>query len=77
MENNKLLKAKATAYDVVIDTIESLITQDSEMIYIYYGDLATEAEALEIQEYLEQNYDLEIVVKNGQQKIFNFLIGVV
>lgn len=77
MENNKLLKAKAIAYDVVIDTIESLITQDSEMIYIYYGDLATEAEALEIQKYLEQNYDLEIVVKNGQQKIFNFLIGVV
>ncbi|QJB71111.1 DAK2 domain-containing protein [Mycoplasma sp. 1654_15] len=77
MENNKLLKAKASAYDVIIDTIESLITQDSEMIYIYYGDLATESEALEIQNYLEQNYDLEIVIKNGQQKIFNFLIGVV
>lgn len=75
--NNKIVSKKSTLIKATQNLIDKMVAKasDPEIIVIYYGADTSRGEAEEIQTYIEEKYDLEIEVKNGDQPIFNFLIS--
>lgn len=64
-------------YDVLKETIESMISEDGEVITLIYGEDIDEQTADEIVEKLEDEFDdYEIEVHNGDQPVYPFLISV-
>lgn len=56
--------------------IQSMIDEDSEIVTLVYGEDITEDEAQEIAAYIEDNYDVEVEVHNGEQPVYSFILGV-
>ncbi|MGZ9797109.1 DAK2 domain-containing protein [Mycoplasma sp. 4013] len=56
--------------------ISKMVKKQSQMITLYYGDDVDTATLLELSNYLEANYDLQIEVVEGNQPNYQFLIGV-
>lgn len=57
--------------------VEKLIDQESELVSIYYGAEATEEQAMEIADFVEENYpDMEVEVQMGGQPIYYYVISV-
>ncbi len=71
---------EVVAEDVVEGTKELLaaaVTEDSEMIGIYYGSDVTESDAEEIAAFIEEKYpDCEVEVQNGGQPLYYYIISV-
>lgn len=62
--------------DALKATLERLVDEDSEIITLIYGDDVNEEEVKEIQEYLDNTYEVEIDVVNGKQPVYSFIVGV-
>lgn len=59
------------------DTLDNTITEDSELVGIYYGEDVSEEMAQEIADYIEEKYgDCEVEVHNGQQPLYGYIISV-
>ena len=59
------------------DMISKLIDEESELISIYYGAEATQAEAEELAAYVEENYpEIEVEIQMGGQPIYYYVISV-
>lgn len=56
--------------------LDQLVDEESEIVTLIYGEDVTEEEANEIQSYIEEKYDAEVEVNNGQQPVYSFIIGV-
>lgn len=56
--------------------LDQLVDEESEIVTLIYGEDVTEEEANEIQSYIEDKYDAEVEVNNGQQPVYSFIIGV-
>ncbi len=56
--------------------IQSMIDEDSEIVTLVYGEDITEDEAQGIAAYIEENYDVEVEVHNGEQPVYSFILGV-
>ncbi|MGZ9756263.1 DAK2 domain-containing protein [Mycoplasma sp. 4423] len=56
--------------------ITKMVKKQSQMITLYYGDDVDTATLLELSNYLEANYNLQIEVVEGNQPNYQFLIGV-
>ena len=71
---------EVVAEDVMEGTKELLraaITEESEVIGIYYGADATEENAQELAAFIEDNYpDCEVEVQNGGQPLYYYIISV-
>ncbi|WP_033161135.1 DAK2 domain-containing protein [[Mycoplasma] collis] len=78
--NNKIVTSVSNYVEAAINSIEILMNENSnfsfDLITIYYGIDATKSDAKEIADYVEENYDIEVEIKNGEQKTYHFLIGV-
>ena len=74
--NGKILGSCKSKIESVIKICDELISEDSEIISIYFGDKTTKTDAEEIATYVENNYDVEIEIKDGGQPLYDFLIGV-
>lgn len=62
---------------VVKDIIASMITTDSELITLFYGEEITEEEASQLVDALIEEYeDLEIEFHNGGQSLYYYIIAV-
>ncbi len=61
------------------ETVEKLlneVAEDEELVTIYYGEGVTEAEAEEIKEIMEENFDFdEIEIYPGGQPLYPFIIS--
>lgn len=75
--NNKIVSKKSSLIRATQNLIDRMVemASDPEIIVIYYGSDTSRMEAEEIETYIEEKYDLEIEVKNGDQPIYNFLIS--
>ena len=62
--------------NVAFNTLKETIDNETEIITIYYGLDATEVDANELKMKLENEYDIEVEVKNGMQPIYEFLISI-
>lgn len=56
--------------------IDKMIDDDSEIVTLVYGEDIKEEEAQDIATYIEEKYDVEVEVNNGQQPVYSFIIGV-
>lgn len=56
--------------------IDTMIDDDSEIVTLIYGEDVKEEEASEIASYIEDKYDVEVEVNNGEQPVYSFIIGV-
>lgn len=56
--------------------IDQMVDGDSEIVTLIYGEDVSEEEAQEIASYIEDTYDVEVEVNNGQQPVYSFILGV-
>lgn len=64
---------KMAAFNAAVD---GLIDDDAELVTLIYGEDVTEDEVAEAQEYVEDRYDVEVEMVDGQQPVYSFIIGV-
>ena len=63
--------------DVAVSTVNAMMTDDAEVISIYYGSDASEEKAEALAAALEEKYpDCEVEVNNGGQPIYYYIISV-
>ena len=63
--------------NVAVATVDAMMTDDAEVISIYYGADASEEKAEELASTLEEKYpDCEVEVNNGGQPIYYYIISV-
>lgn len=56
--------------------MDKMLDEDSEIVTLIYGQDATEEQAQEIAEYIEENSDAEVEIHEGKQPVYSFIIGV-
>ncbi len=62
--------------DALKETLNGLIDEDSEIITLIYGEDVTEDEVADIEEYVENTYDVELECVDGKQPVYSFIVGV-
>ena len=72
---NKILKSTTYKTNAAIEISKKLIDENIEIVTIYYGDNSTKTDAEEISSYIENNFDVEIEIKSGDQRVYDFLIS--
>lgn len=63
-------------FDTTRHLIDNMVDEESEIVTLIYGEDITEAEAQEIASYIEDKYDVEVEVNNGNQPVYSFILGV-
>ena len=72
-----ILAVGSSKEDVAINTVDEMITDDAEIISIYYGTDASEESAEALAASLEEKYpDCEVEVNYGGQPIYYYIISV-
>ncbi|AWX69430.1 DAK2 domain-containing protein [[Mycoplasma] anseris] len=74
--NNKLISTASNANQAAIKLLRALIDEESQQVTIIYGQDASEADAKEIQAFVEMNYDVDVKIYEGNQTIYPFYISV-
>lgn len=73
--NHDIRNAGENYSDVLIELINDII-EDEELVTIYYGEDATEEDAMEIKRILEDNFELdEVEIYNGKQPLYPYIIS--
>lgn len=67
-------KDKLTSVFALLD--EMFKKEDAELMTVIAGEDATDDEVKKVEEYIENNSDLEVEVIRGDQPVYSFLIGV-
>lgn len=62
---------------VTMDMVEQMIDEESAIVSIYYGQEATEEEAIEFSELITEKYpEIEVEVNYGGQPIYYYVVSV-
>ena len=56
--------------------LDTMLDDDSELVTLIYGKDATEEQANELANYIEENSDAEVEIHEGKQPVYPFIIGV-
>ena len=56
--------------------IDTMCDEDSEIITLIRGKDATEEQCSELEQYISENYEVDVDVQNGEQPVYSFFIGV-
>lgn len=63
--------------ETTLELVEQMLTQDSELVSLYYGDQASEEEAEAVADAIMEKHDqLEVEVQYGGQPVYSYLISV-
>ncbi|MGL4990384.1 MAG: DAK2 domain-containing protein [Sarcina sp.] len=77
LREGKIKEVGISAYDVATVLIDSMVTEDSELITIFYGEDCEEEKVEELVEKLEEKYEnFDIQCYNGNQPLYYFIIAV-
>ena len=72
-----ILSVGADKKEVTMDMIDQMVDEDSALVSIYYGDEATEEEAMEFSDQITEKYpDVEVEVNPGGQPIYYYIVSV-
>ena len=72
-----ILAVGADKENVAVKTVAAMMTEDAEVISIYYGADTTEEDADELAASLEEKYpDCEVEVNKGDQPIYYYILSV-
>ncbi len=64
---------------VAKDLVDSMVNDDTEIITVYYGKDTKKSKAEELAKYLEEKYEddeIEVMLKNGGQNVYYYIIGI-
>ena len=56
--------------------IDHMIDEESEIVTLIYGEGTNQEEADTIAQYIEDKYDVEVEVNNGEQPVYSFIVSV-
>ena len=56
--------------------IDHMIDEESEIVTLIYGEGTNQEEADTISQYIEDKYDVEVEVNNGEQPVYSFIVSV-
>ena len=73
---NKIVGTSKTYNESAKIALEKMLSIDSQIVTIIYGQDASEADAKELAIYLETNYGIETQIYSGEQKIYPYFISV-
>ncbi len=72
-----IVVCEKTVKKAMLNLVDKMVDEDSELISVYYGEEITEEEANEIVEMLEEKYeDCDIELSKGAQPLYYYIIGV-
>jgi DAK2 domain fusion protein YloV len=75
--DNGILCVGSSIREVALESVSKLVTEDSELISLYYGDGLSEEEAEEISAQLEEKYpDCDVEVNEGGQPVYYCILSV-
>ena len=74
--NKEITACVPNKKDALIKTLEGLIDDDSEIVTLIYGEDVNEEEANDAKSYIEDNFEVELEVINGQQPVYSYIVGV-
>jgi dihydroxyacetone kinase-like predicted kinase len=75
--NGKLIKAGEDLNKVVMELMDNMMDEDSELVTILYGNELTEDDTSEIQNYISERYpDCDVSVNYGGQPLYYYIISV-
>lgn len=73
--DSKIIACKKTYLEAAKSIIDKVANDESELITIYYGNQATEPDALELSNYIDKSYSCEVEIVSGNQPNYHFIIG--
>ena len=77
INDGKLILVGKNIVEVTLDLIDKTLTEDSELITVFYGEDTKEEEAKKIIDVLQEKYtDLDIELIYGGQPIYYYLIAI-
>ncbi len=77
MLNDEIEVVSSSVEEGIEALLKKGITEDSEMISIYYGADTTEADAQKVADFIEENYpDCEVEVQNGGQPLYYYIVSI-
>ncbi|QJR44364.1 DAK2 domain-containing protein [Mycoplasma miroungirhinis] len=76
LTKGKVLSTHTNQNDAAKALFDELIDDTSEIVTIYYGQDASEADAYELQEYIQVNFDVEVEINNGGQALYPYYIAI-
>lgn len=75
--NGKMSSAKETIEEVMLETLNALVNEDSAIITLFYGKEILEEEASELSKKISEKYkDMDVEVMYGGQPVYYYLISV-
>ena len=61
----------------LIEMLETMMTEDSELISVYYGQDITEEEAEKLTESIEEKFpDVDVELQEGGQPVYYYIVSV-
>ena len=77
LHNGKIEFSGQSVHDVVLEMMKQIITDEDELVTVYYGADVTEEDAKSIAEEIESRYeDCDVEYHNGGQPLYYYLISV-
>lgn len=77
LHNGQIEFSGQSVHDVVLEMMKQIITDEDELITVYYGADVTEEDAKTIAEEIESQYeDCDVECHNGGQPLYYYLISV-
>lgn len=77
LAEGKIILSTPEMMDAAKKVLDGLMDEDSEIITIIYGEDATEEQADELQNFIEENYpDAEVEIVEGKQSLYPFILSV-
>lgn len=76
MIDGKIVVSQADRFEAAMTTLEQMISEDTEIITVIYGDEVKEADAQKVADAIEAAHgDLEVEVHEGDQPVYPFLFA--
>lgn len=73
----KIIASETDRLEALKKTLVCLVDeQENELITLIVGQGVNDHEITEIESYIEDNFDLELDIINGQQPVYSFIVGV-
>ncbi len=76
LKGKSIVSCKEDKVEAAIDLIESMIDEDSEILTLIAGEDTLKEETDKIVEHISKKYSIDIEVRDGNQPVYNYIIGV-
>ena len=77
LHNGQIAYSGSSVHEVVLEMMKRIMTDEDELITVYYGSDVKEADAREVTAELEKTYDYcDVECHDGGQPLYYYLISV-